>query len=822
MATRTIRSALKFAAIALLCVSLAGCAARQAYRSAHELLAAGKYEEGLSKLEEAVQRAPSNVEYRIALQSKRESIVQDLLRRADAAYREGRATDAEQAYKQIQRIEPDNAMARQGLQAIATERRHRAQVAEMETLFRKDETANAAAALAGLRAVLAENPRQKEAVNLRARIEAVLAEQAPNVARLAGAYNKPITLEFRDAPLKSVFDAIAKISGLNFFFDKDIRPDLRATILARDTSIADAIKILLVTNQLEQRVLGDNAILIYPNTPQKLKDYQTLMLRTFFLANADVKSVSNTLKTLLKTQDLVVDERLGLIMMRDTPEAIRLAEKLIGLQDQSDPEVMLEVEILEIKRSTLTELGIRLPEQATLAPLVSEGQLLTLEQLLDVDRSTTQVGVGNVILNARKEDQDGNILANPRIRVRNKDAAMVLIGDRVPVITTTSTSTGFVSESVTYVDVGLKLEVEPNIYLDGEVAIKIKLEVSNLVREVISKSGTLAYQIGTRSANTVLRLKDGETQILAGLISDEERATGNKVPMLGDLPMLGRLFGSRKNDHQRSEIVLSITPRLIRSLRRPDLVAAEFESGTQTSLGASSLNFSSGEGEQSEQGQEPAAVPNGAAADSAQPPAPAQPAPAQPETLQPQPAASPENNTADATVTPAPASAPVVVPTTAPAPAPRIDQPAQKAAATGNVRLQWRGPKQVRAGEQFDVSLQLTSEVNLRSLPVMLGFDPRHLQVVRVQEGDYLKQAGASTSFNQRVDAAQGRIFIAAVRQSTPGADSGTNGAGSVLSVTFKAIAAGKANVKALSITPEPPHDISGALPAAHVIEIVQ
>ncbi|HWK51065.1 MAG TPA: hypothetical protein VNR40_14330, partial [Steroidobacter sp.] len=263
MDTRAIRSALKLAAVAVLCIGLAGCAARQAYRSAHELLAAGKYEEGISKLEEAVQRAPSNVEYRIALQRERESIVRDLLRRADAAHREGRATDAEQAYKQVQRIEPDNSMARQGLQALATERRHRAQVAEMETLFRKDEAANAAAALAGLRAVLAENPRQKEAVNLRARIEAVLAKQEPNAAKLAGAYNKPITLEFRDAPLKSVFDAIAKLSGLNFFFDKDIRPDLRATILARDTSIADAIKILLVTNQLEQRVLGDNAILIY-------------------------------------------------------------------------------------------------------------------------------------------------------------------------------------------------------------------------------------------------------------------------------------------------------------------------------------------------------------------------------------------------------------------------------------------------------------------------------------------------------------------------------------------------------------------------------
>src|SRR5690606_34148616 len=123
------------------------------------------------------------------------------------------------------------------------------------------------------------------------------------------------------------------------------------------------------------------------------------------------------------------------------------------------------------------------------------------------------------------------------------------------------------------------------IYLDSEVAIKVNLEVSNLVREITSPGGSLSYQIGTRGANTVLRLKDGETQVLAGLISDEDRSSANKVPGLGELPVAGRLFGSQKDDTQRSEILLSITPRVVRSIRRPDLLEAQFESGTEASAG---------------------------------------------------------------------------------------------------------------------------------------------------------------------------------------------------------------------------------------------
>jgi len=762
-------------------LTLSACAGMQAYREGNALLAEGKIESGLAKLEEATRLEPKNAEYRIAFANRKLSIINGLNARGEAARQQGNLTEAEKAYSQNLAIDPNNAFAQQGLQALNAERRHKKMIEEAESLYKKSGGNNLADALEKLRPVLTENPGQREALNLKARINELQAKQKPSEAQLAAAFRKPITLEFKEAPLRSVFDVIAKVSGLNFFFDKDVRPDLKATILTKQTSIEDAIRLLLVTNQLEQTVLNANSILIYPNMPQKLREYQPLSVRTFFLANADVKAVSNTIKTILKTKDMVIDERLGLIIMRDTPDAIRMAERIITLQDLNDPEVMLEVEVMEIKRSRLTELGIRWPDtvglslaQATTTTstgiaTTTTAVPLTLGSLGGINKDNINVAIGGVTINAKKEDSDSNILANPRIRVRNKEKAKILIGDRVPVITTTSTSTGFVADSVNYVDVGLKLEVEPNIYLDEEVAIKINLEVSNLVREVISKSGTLSYQIGTRNASTVLRLKDGETQVLAGLISDEDRSSGNKVPVIGELPILSRLFGSQKDDTQRSEIVLSITPRVIRSIRRPDLMAAEFDSGTEANIGGRGLLLGAAEAEIKPAG----AVAGSVNATSAVPANPAQ--------------LSSSQSSANT-------SAPINNGNNEP-----------KNAVGGSISFNWQGPNQVKVGDQFSAVLRINSQGAVRGLPLLVGFDPSVLQVMNVQEGDFLKQANGQTAFNNRVDPAQGKIFVAAVRQNTTGSDAGVNGAGNVMMVNFKAIkAAPAAKVQLLSITPEP------------------
>ena len=566
---------------------LAACAGNQAYNDGQAMLGAGRTEQGLALLEQAAQAEPTNAKYRIAVTNGRMRALNQLNGAAEALRQQGKLPEAQAQYQQALALDASNDVAQRGLAGVAQEERHRKLVQEAQASYQRGGEANIAQAQESLRQVLQERPAQREALALKSRIGDEQAKARPAGGKLAAAYRKPVTLEFRDAPLRSVFDFISKVSGLNFVFDKEVDPALRATISVRDTSIEEAIAMLLGANQLEQSVTSDKSITIYPNTPQKVKDYQQLVVRTFFLANADVKTVAFSIKTLLKAKDVVTDERLGIIMLRDTPEMVRMAERIINVQDLADPEVMLEVEVLEVKRTRLMELGVRWPDQAnlTLAGAAANGLGgLKVADLRRINGDNINLGIGGVTLNANKTDSDSNILANPRIRVRNKEKAKILIGDRVPVITVT-TNNGVSSDSVNYIDVGLKLDVEPNVYLDDEVAIKINLEVSNVVKEVISKTGTQAYQIGTRSASTVLRLKDGETQVLAGLISDEDRGTANKVPGVGELPVLNRLFGSQKDDAMRSEIVLSITPRLLRSIRRPDLLTAEFNSGTEAAVG---------------------------------------------------------------------------------------------------------------------------------------------------------------------------------------------------------------------------------------------
>jgi general secretion pathway protein D len=303
--------------------------------------------------------------------------------------------------------------------------------------------------------------------------------------------------------------------------------------------------------------------------------------------------MANTVKTLVKTKDLIVDEKLNLLVMRDTPDAVRMAERLVAAQDLAEAEVMLEVEVLEVGTNVLQELGIRYPEQFSYSIVGSGGTpgTVTLPEWHNRDSSLVRLTVSNpfLILNLKNETGKSNLLANPRIRVKSKEKAKIHIGDKVPVITNTSTATGLVSESVNYLDVGLKLDVEPTVTLDDEVGIKIGLEVSSIVREVRTTAGALTYQLGTRNASTSLRLKDGETQVLAGLISEEDRKTANQIPGLGDLPVIGRLFGSHLDTTNKTEIVLLITPRIVRNIARPDIRMEQFASGTEGAIGVPPL-----------------------------------------------------------------------------------------------------------------------------------------------------------------------------------------------------------------------------------------
>ena len=568
---------------------LAACATPTAVDEARKRFAEGRGEDALSLLQDEAKKRPDDQTLRGEYYRLRDLVVFQWLAQAETLRAAGQFEAAEALYRRAIVHDPANARAAAGLEQVATDRRHRALIAQAEQLVKADKHREAQDLL---RPVITENPQQRDARRLQRAIDEKLVKPVIVSAELRPPSAKPISLELRDVTVRNVFEVLQRTTGVTFVFDRDVRTDQRTSIALRNASIEEAIRLVLLTSQLEQKVLNETTVFVYPNTPQKQREYQELVVKGFYLANADVKQTANMIRTLVKTRDIFIDEKISLLVIKDTPAAIRLAERLIAAQDLAEPEVMLEVEVLEVGRSRLQELGIRFPDSLAVSLVGSAGVpgTVSLPEWLNRGSEIVQLSFTNPLFLLSLKQQDGatSVLANPRIRVKNKEKARVHIGDRVPVITTTAAATGgFISESVTYLDVGLKLEVEPLIYLEDEVGIKVALEVSNIAREVRGlSSGTLTYQIGTRNATTNLRLRDGETQVLAGLISDEDRRTADRVPGLGELPVAGRLFSHTRDTENRTEIVLLITPRLLRTLARPEAGSVEFAAGTEASTGA--------------------------------------------------------------------------------------------------------------------------------------------------------------------------------------------------------------------------------------------
>jgi len=574
-----LRSALMLLSCIVLAVTLGGCAAQHAFEDGERLASGGKPEAALEKFRQALGSEPNNAAYRTAYIRTRSSLIENELRAASKALPDNINT-AQQHYLQVLTIEPGNAIALEGIRAIERASRHETWLSEARTLATNDPVQ----AMQRLNLLLREDASNKAAAQLMARLTE---SPSANDNVLAETYRKPLSIELREVTLKQLFDAIAQASGLSFVFDKDVKLDSKASLLLKNSTVEAALYYVLLTNQLEQQVMNPHTLLVYPNNGNKQKDYQQTVVRTFQLQNATAKTVAESLRTLLKLKDFVVDEKLNLLMLRESPEMVRLAERVIAAQDIAQPEVMLDVEVLEVSRNRLKELGVQLPTGMSLAPLGSgTNSVVKLEDLRRLNSSGVVASVDPLRVNARGVDTDANILANPRIRVVNNEKAKITIGKRVPSFSTTiaSSLSTVTADTVTYIDVGLKLDVEPTIYANDEVMIRIGLEVTNIVDKQISKNGSQAYTIGNRSAQTVLRLKDGENQVLAGLINDEDRRTLSKLPGFGDLPLLGRLFGSQLDDKLKSEIVLSITPRLVRPTAVRGAELKEFDSGNENSL----------------------------------------------------------------------------------------------------------------------------------------------------------------------------------------------------------------------------------------------
>jgi general secretion pathway protein D len=576
-----------------LVLALAGCAAERDHAQGMRDMSTGDREQGLALLSRASQAEPTNSQYRLDYLQQQALTERNALARGDEARRLGQLDAARQWYMVALRVNPGSDRALRGVSNVEMDGRHVATLAETESLMgagRFEEARDR------LHKVLLENSSNVAAQKLWTQL--VERQEAADQARqlqisASSLMKKPVSLQFRDANLRLVFEALSRTTGLNVIFDRDVKADLKTTIFVRDASVEDTVGLILLQSQLEKKVLNANTLFIYPSTAAKMKEYQDLMIRVFQLSNVDGKYMQTVLKTVLKAADLSLDEHSNTLVVRATPDMIAVAEKVIAAHDLPDPEVMLEVEVLEVTRDRLTSLGVQWPNSATTA---TPSSVTTVGALDHLPINQLTVSALSLTANMQMQDTDTNILASPSIRVRDREKAKILIGDKVPVITNSvtpvSTGSPVVTGSVQYLDVGIKLEVEPHVYLEGDVGIKMSIEVSNIVKEVSNPaSGSLAYEIGTRSAQTSLRLRDGETQILAGLINDQTNATNSYIPGLGQLPILNRLFGNDNRDHTKTEIVLSITPHVLRAPAIADRRVREVFSGSESSVRESPLRL---------------------------------------------------------------------------------------------------------------------------------------------------------------------------------------------------------------------------------------
>jgi general secretion pathway protein D len=582
--------------ICLLVVAIAGCAINnktfgtrnEAFDEGQKLITQGQLEAGLGKLEQARREEPENQEIRTVLIRSREQVIAIILSEADSFYRAGKLEQAEQAFQRVLNLYPLNDRAKEGIDNIALERRHIAAVENARVFLQNNDVAKAETLV---RAILQENPQQLHARQLIGEINLKLTRPEVTDLALESAFKKQISMEFKDADMRSVFEIMSRTAGINFVFDKDIRQETKISIFVRKNTVEDILKLILTTNQMAYKVLNSNSLLIYPNTPAKQKDYQELVVKSFQITHTDVKQMVAMVRGIVKAKDIYVNEQLNLFIMRDTLEAIRLTERLVSLNDYAEPEVMLDVVILEITRNNTFLMGPTIPQSATFLGVAGTAAGAPAAQTFFSDLGFDN-GRSFTINNQAKIDflhniSFGDVLANPRIRVNNKEKAKVHVGEKRPFFTANIQPgiAAVITSTPTFIDLGVKLDVEPRIGLNDDVTLKITLEVSSSTTNALGPSGATAPIVNTRNAETILTVKDGETQVLAGLIQNSN--VRDTVGILGllNIPGLDRLTSRQDVKRTKTEVVLLITPRVVRNIPRPTNFENEYHFGTASEAG---------------------------------------------------------------------------------------------------------------------------------------------------------------------------------------------------------------------------------------------
>ena len=545
----------------LVLLAAAGCSGSRAFHDAREEETLGHWDLAVLKYARALDLDPKNTHYKISLARAKIKASQFHFEKGklyrSAAQPELAAVELEQAVL----LDPTN------------------KYAETELRKAREDAARAQAERSGETRMEAAKRKTR---GLRAR--------AP---MLEPASDRPINLNFpQPKPIKQIYQSLASAAGINVIFDPQLKDD-NVSIVLTNIDFQKALETLLRQENHFYKVIDEHTMLIAADTPQNRKTYEDLVIRTFFLSNGDVTEVSNALRSLLQTTRISINKGENSITLRDTADKVAIAEKIVEQNDKQLSEVVVDVELLQIDVNKTQDLGLLLSSYsvgaAVPAPVGSKDDKgnpisgsttdlganvpagsFTWDTLKQISIRSFGFTIPSLTYSFIKNNTDAELLARPQLRISEGQKAQLIIGDKIPIPTTTfntGTTVGGNIVPVTsfqYQDVGIKIDVEPRVHHNKEITMKLIVEVSNLNGFVTVQQGQNQPIIGTRTISSNIRLKDGETNFLAGLLRNDKSNNTDTIPFLGDIPILGRLFSKKSSTNKTSDLVLTLTPHIIR------------------------------------------------------------------------------------------------------------------------------------------------------------------------------------------------------------------------------------------------------------------
>jgi general secretion pathway protein D len=567
------RTPLRALAALAFAMAVSGCASSRALRDAEHEEAREHWDLAVLAWEKALSIEPTNTNVRIALQRARIKAAQVHYERGRVHRTAGQFDLALTEFEQSVALDATSDAAQQELRKTK---------ADMETRARES---------AG------GTPVEKAKARTRG------ARGAPPM--LNPSSTKPIDVTFPpDSNIKKIYAALGAAAGINVIYDPQLKDD-KFTLDLRGMTFQKALETAMRQAGHFYKVIDEKTILIAQDTQQNRKEYEDLVIRTFFLSNGDVKDVSQMVRSILDLRRLAVIPQLNAVVIRDTADKVAVAERLIEVNDKAKSEVVVDVELLQINTEQLIDLGTRFSNRgvtATVVPGAAGGATtpatsLPWNTIKGLGINDFMFSIPSVTFSFLKDNTDAEVLAKPQLRIAEGEKAQLVIGDRVPIpVTTINTQqavggTGVIPiTSFQYQDVGIKIDMEPRVHHNKEVSLKLTVEVSQISGYQTAADGTKQPIIGTRTITSTIRLKDGETNFLAGLIRKDISKTKNSIPFLGDLPLIGSIFSAVNTDNKRTDLFLTLTPHIIRSPQITDEDLIPIWVGTENNVSFSGLN----------------------------------------------------------------------------------------------------------------------------------------------------------------------------------------------------------------------------------------